>query len=134
MGFWSLGSIRQPKAQDIKWRKSPRGDYYRLFMIDDVSDLKLDGVGGVYILWHGGLQPSWLLAGATEDLGHSFSELMDDPDIREYDSRGHVFMSWSPIVDEFREGVVHFIAKHTNPTFECDFDDREDPIPVLLPR
>ena len=43
-------------------------------------------------------------------------------------------MSWSPIKGNFREGVVHFIAKHTNPTFECDYDESEDPIPVLLPR
>lgn len=134
MGFWSLGAIRQPKAQDIKWRKSPRGDYYRLFMIDDINELKLNGVGGVYLLWHGGIKPSWLVAGATEDLGHSFAELMRDPDIREYDGRGGVYMSWSPIKGSFREGVVHFIAKHTNPTFECDYDDKEDPIPVLLPR
>lgn len=69
MGFWSLGAIRQPKAQDIKWRKSPRGDYYRLFMLDDINDLGLNGTGGVYLLWHGGLKPSWLVAGATEDLG-----------------------------------------------------------------
>ncbi|OAZ12063.1 hypothetical protein TH4_03065 [Thalassospira tepidiphila MCCC 1A03514] len=103
-------------------------------MIDDISELGLDGVGGVYLLWHGGLKPSWLVAGATEDLGHSFSELMRDPDIREYDTRGGVYMSWSPIKDSFREGVVHFIAKHTNPTFECDYDSKEDPIPVLLPR
>ena len=134
MGFWSLGAIRQPKAQDIKWRKSPRGDYYRLFMIDDVSDLSLRGVGGVYLLWHGGVKPSWLIAGATEDLEHSFSELMDDPDIREYEARGGVYLSWSPIKSSFREGVVHFIAKHTNPTFECDYDSKEEPIPVLLPR
>ena len=134
MGFWSLGGIRQPKAQDIKWRKSPRGDYYRLFMLDDISDLKLNGVGGVYLLWHGGLKPSWLVAGATEDLGHSFAELARDPDIREYDTRGGVYMSWSPIKGDFREGVVHYIAKHANPTFECDYDSKEDPIPILLPR
>ena len=134
MGFWSLGGMRQPKAQDIKWRKSPRGEYYRLFMIDDFSELKLDNVGGVYLLWHGGLKPSWLVAGATEDLGHSFRELFRDRDIREYDNRGGVFMSWSPIKADYREGVVHFIAKHTNPTFECDFDSKSDPIPILLPR
>ena len=65
MGFWSLGTLRQPKAQDIKWRKSPRGEYYRLFMIDDFSELKLDNVGGVYLLWHGGIKPSWLVAGVA---------------------------------------------------------------------
>ncbi|MCC9620738.1 hypothetical protein LPB41_03455 [Thalassospira sp. MA62] len=134
MGFWSLGALRQPKAQDIKWRKSPRGDFYRLFMIDDPKMLGLDGVGGVYLLWHGGIKPSWLVAGATDDLGYSFGELMRDPEIREYDGRGGVFMTWSPIKEYFREGVVHFISKHTNPEFECDFDSSEDPIPVLLPR
>ncbi|MDP2698783.1 hypothetical protein [Thalassospira sp.] len=134
MGFWSLGGLRQPKAQDIKWRKSPRGDYYKLFMLDDIADLKLDGVGGVYLIWHGGLKPGWLTAGATDDLGESFRDARSNREIRNYDGRGGVFISWSPIVDDYRDGVVHFIEKHTNPAFDCDYDKREEPIPVLLPR
>lgn len=134
MGFWSLGGLSQPKAQDIKWRKSPRGEYYRLFMIDDIGELQLDGVGGVYLLWHGGIKPGWLIAGASDSLGDSFRDLAQDRQIRDYDSRGGVYMSWSPIKDEFRDGVVHFISKHTNPAFDCDFNKKQDPIPVLLPR
>ncbi|WP_349596223.1 hypothetical protein [Thalassospira sp. NFXS8] len=136
MAFWSTTKTNatQAKAQDIKWRAGPRGDYFRLYMIDDISELKVDGVGGVYLVWHGGVKPGWLLAGNAGDLGFVFRELREDRDIREYDGRGGVYISWSQIKDEYRDGVVHFLARSIKPVFECEFDSRQDAIPVMLPR
>ncbi|AUG55173.1 hypothetical protein CSC3H3_16620 [Thalassospira marina] len=103
-------------------------------MLDDISELKVDGVGGVYLVWHGGVRPGWLLAGSSGDLGFAFREFREDREIRDYEGRGGVFISWSPIKSEFRDGVVHFLARSIKPVFECDFNSNEDAIPVMLPR
>ncbi len=136
MAFWSTTkkNATQAKAQDIKWRAGPRGDYFRLYMLDDVGELNIDGVGGVYLVWHGGVKPEWLLAGSSNDLGDVFRDLLEDRDIRDYESRGKVFISWSPIKSEFRDGVVHYLARSIKPVFECEFNSKEDAIPVMLPR
>ena len=134
MSFWSMvtGS-RANKAQDIKWRQSGRGEFYRLMMMEQDEIEEARGLGGVLVLWHGGVSPAWIYAGKTDDIADTLMSLKRNQDVRQYEVNGGISVTWSPIVPEFRDGVVHYLAMHTKPRIDADYDEDEDPIPVLLP-
>lgn len=133
MSFFSFGGAGGHKAQDVKWVRGPRGDFYRLLMLDDIDSLKVDGLGGVYVVWHGGIRPAWITVGETEDMAATLRRLKKDHEIRQFEVNGGVYVTWSPIVADCRDGVIHYIAKKTQPVITARYDDDELPIPVLLP-
>ena len=134
MSFWSMVSgSRANKAQDIKWRQSARGEFYRLMMMEQDEREAARGLGGVLVLWHGGVSPAWIYAGQTEDMADTLMSLKRNRDVRQYEVNGGISVTWSPIVPEFRDGVVHYLSMHTKPIIEADYDEDQDPIPVLLP-
>lgn len=117
------------------WHKGLHGGYCRLFLFDEIAEMNLGlkGVGGVYIAWHAGVKPEWLIAGVADDLEFSLQKLHQDPDIREYETYGRVYFSWALIKKEYRDGVVYYLDEFTQTIFKSDFDRSTKKIPVELP-
>lgn len=125
------------EVADPAWRKSPKGYFYRLLSLNLGLD-KLKGVGGVYVLWHRGLRPRWVYVGATDDLGRSLSEARDHPGVLAYEPRGGLYVTWSPIVAEYRPGVLLYLREVMAPLIAepLPWDEtprRAEPVPVRLP-
>lgn len=131
------------KALDPEWRKGPRGGFNRLFDVD-LDYFALEGKGGVYVLWHKGVQPAWVYIGFTDSLIAALDTAKDNPEFRQYDVNGGLYYSWSPILPEMRYGVVAYLRENLEPLYENlpgealpEEDEDGDPIKpiaVLLPR
>ena len=134
MSLWSMIAGPGPnKAQNIKWRQSARGEFYRLMMMEQDEIEAMRGLGGVLVMWHGGISPAWIYAGQTDDMADTLMRLKRNQNVRQYEVNGGIFVTWSPIVSEFRDGVVNYLVMKTIPMINSDYDEDQDPIPVLLP-
>lgn len=131
------------KMLDPDWRKGPRGRFSRLFDID-LDCFFMEGKGGVYVLWHKGIQSAWVYVGFTDSLSAALGAAKDNPEFRQYDVNGGLYYSWSPILPEMRYGVVTYLRQKLDPLYdsflkeslpEADDDGNPiKPIAVLLPR
>jgi hypothetical protein len=126
-------------AADPKWVKNKRGGYHKLLGMLSVELSALEGIGGVYALWHRGVRPAWLYVGATDNLGQSLQEVRDMPEILAYEGRGGVYVSWSLIAPSSRAGVVKYMKQACSPVIadplphDKDDNRRAAPIEVKLP-
>ena len=125
------------KPVDPEWRRSPRGLFYRLVTFKP-GDLGLSGVGGVFVIWHGGVRPAWVSADKTADLAVAIEEAQDNPDVNRFESHGGLYISWTPIKPEFRDGVVKYLRQIMDPLVDSaladgDIDEKAKPIAVHLP-
>jgi hypothetical protein len=125
------------KAIDPKWAKSAKGSFNRLLHFDP-DEANIRGVGGVYIIWHGGVKTAWVYADASPDLARSINEAADNEEITEYEVNGRLFVSWSPVLEDYRRGVVLFLTQSlktqvVNPLAPTEETDDTYLIPVLLP-
>lgn len=122
---------------DPKWRRNERGYFHRLLSLE-VESLNLGGVGGVYAIWHRGVRPEWVYVGATTDLGSAILAASHNADITDYEINGGLFVTWTPIVEEYRDGVVNFLRKQLKPVIDEvpgeHIDASAQPIAVLPPQ
>lgn len=125
------------KPIDPKWVRSPRGGFYKLALLD-TEEANLAGVGGVYIVWHGGVKPAWVYAGESPNLARALDEIIDNDDINQYEVNGNLFVSWSPVMEEYRPGVVLYLTQVLktlveNPRAPKEESDKVYMIPVITP-
>ena len=124
-------------AMDPNWARTASGRFHRLLSI--ALDLKpLNGQGGVYVIWHQGMKPGWVHAAATGDLGRALAEARDDPEVLAYEARGGLYVTWSPVLAEYRAGVTAYLRSAMNPVLEHTLagdatSDGAEPIPVKMP-
>lgn len=104
--FGRLGRPGPP--QDARWARSPRGKYFRLIHLDP-EEVGLSGVGGIYVVWHGGVRPRWVCVGRTDDLAASYHRLGADKEVMSFEVNGGLFTTWSLIRAEHREGVLAYL-------------------------
>ncbi len=69
----------------------------------------LDGVSGIYVVWHGGLKPEWITVGKSANLTRDLEALSDNDDIEYYERRGGVFVTWSQIRNEYQDGALRYL-------------------------
>lgn len=122
-------------AADPEWRKGPKGAYQRLI---GVNLTELEGIGGVYVIWHKGVKPAWVHVGASANLAKSLANAQDNTDINYYERNGGLYVAWSPIAEESRDGVVLYLRDLLNPLVPAAqageaIDESADPFPVKLP-
>lgn len=122
---------------DPKWVKSKKGVFNRLLDFEPEEE-NIRGVGGVYVIWHGGVKPSWVFVGETPDLARSINDAIDNGEIEAFEINGKLFVTWSPVLEEFRRGVVLFLTQTLKPEIENPLAPKEESdttylIPVLLP-
>jgi len=101
----------------------------------DAEKAGLAGIGGIYAIWHGGLRPEWVSIGKSDDLAAAFRDLAGNEDIRNYNIRGGLFVSWALIRQDYRDGVLRFLNDSMNPLVPGPDAPGEDvtPIPVIGP-
>ena len=122
---------------DPKWERNARGSFNNLLDLEP-DDVGIVGAGGVYVIWHGGIQPEWVFIGETADLGQAIDDAANNDEIAEYDVRGRLFVTWSPVIEEYRPGVVLYLTKMLkpvvdNPDAATEESDELTPVSVLTP-
>lgn len=111
-------SVAVSEPMDIPWEKNDKGRFWKLLMLRP-STLGVAGRGGVAAFFHRGVKPGWVFICATDDLGALLDAAQDDNDIVEYEARGGVYVTWSFVKPEFREGV----AKHLRDVLRPEITD-----------
>ena len=99
---------------DPKWVRNPKGKFHRLFDLDP-DEAGLAGVGGVYVIWHGGVSPQWVYVGESNDLRRALTAAADNEDIGQYEVNGRLFATWSLVIDKYRPGVVLYLTQSMKP-------------------
>ena len=118
-------------VQDPGWVKSPSGRFHR-FVLLDAAKAGLSGIGGIYAIWHGGVRPEWVYIGKSDDLAATFQDLAGNEDIRSYNVRGGLFVSWALIREEYRNGALRFLndsMKPLVPSPDIPGEGRHPPFP-----
>lgn len=139
--FKRLSEADKPAGDpvDIRWSRNHKGRFHNMIKLDVVAE-GLRDVGGVYVIWHGGVKPDWLYVGFSSDLGRQIDPLIDDPRFEEHMERGGVYVTWAIVNPEFRHGVVRYLTERLDPKIEnpaarplCKGPDRVVPIAVFAP-
>jgi hypothetical protein len=121
------------KPADPKWVRNASGRFFRLALLDPESE-GLSGQGGVFVVWHAGVRPRWMAIGQTNDLARQLHELGENQDVMSYEKNGGIWVTWSPVLSQYRGGVVNFLRRTLKPMFEFGLPATKDaPIPVLPP-
>ena len=120
--------------QDPKWARSERGSFHRLVHIDPEQE-GLDGVSGVYVVWHAGIRPAWVYVGRSTDLARTFHDLGNNDDVMSYEVHGGLFISWALIRHDYQDGVVRFLTDTMAPLVANPAapGDAVEPVPVAAP-
>ena len=122
---------------DPKWVRSPAGGFYQLLDFDpDAAGIR--GVGGVFVIWHGGIRPEWVYAGESPNIARALDALIDNPEITQYKTHGGLFVTWSLVKEEFRRGVLLHLTRALkplipNPRAPTEETEHTKPIAVLVP-
>ncbi len=122
---------------DIPWEKNDKGRFWKLLMVRPDA-VGLGGRGGVAAFFRRGLKPGWVFVCAADDLGALIERAQDNTEITGYEARGGVFVTWSFVKSEYRDGVVAHLRRTLKPEIStCALDGNDtyavDPIPVNPP-
>ncbi|MBB4265478.1 hypothetical protein [Roseospira visakhapatnamensis] len=141
MSFLSFlfGDAEKPPP-DPYWQRDDKARFFRLLALK-TTRRDLAGRGGVFVVFHGGVQPRWVYVGSTANLGATVMALQDHPDLTTLEARGGLFMTWAYIKADKRDGVVTYLRARMKP--ELDPSDLDKalgcapkgarPQPVQLP-
>lgn len=93
---------------DPGWITTREGAFFDFLSLDP-EELGLGGVGGVYLIWHGGVRPEWVFAGHTTDMAAAFHSAGKNKEITYYEKNGGLFVAWAPVMEPYRPGVVKYL-------------------------
>lgn len=118
LNFWK-GKAPQPSAPpgppvDVSWQRDERGHFHRLLRLHPI-EAGLSGIGGVYVLWSHGISPKWIYTGATDDLGEAIGQARDTQQVLLFEGHGGVYVTWSPVKTEYRDGVAAYLRTSLTP-------------------
>jgi hypothetical protein len=128
---------RQPPAgppEDPKWSRSASGLFRRFSKVDPEAE-GLEGKGGVFVIWHGGLRPQWVYTGFSTDLAKALHDIADVDEVMDLEVNGGLFVTWAFIKEEFRGGVVKYLNEAMDPVVEnpAAATLEDTPIAVIFP-
>lgn len=141
MGIFGFGKDEESgdapvftKPVDPGWVRNPQGGFFS-FLDLDPEELNLSGVAGVYLIWHRGVRPEWVYVGHTKDMAAAFHSAGSKSEINVYEQNGGLQVAWAPVMEEYRAGVVKYIAENFNPLVSNtgDYTDKTRPVPVIAP-
>ncbi len=139
LNLFGLGKDSDDRAVgppvDIKWARNPKDRFHNLMFLDTTAE-NLQGIAGVYVIWHGGAGSKWLYVGSTQDLAQTLDEKIDDPEIEHYYDRVGVYVSWSLVKPEYHDGIVRYLTEAMKPEInnpDAARSAKEKPIAVFLP-
>lgn len=117
---------------DPAWARTAKQRFFRFVHLDPHAH-GLAGVGGLFVLWTAGTRPRWVYAGATDDLARALGALSVDDDLMAYEARGGLYVTWSFIKPQYRDGALAHLATTLRPAVVVP-KPRADAIPVpILP-
>ncbi len=131
----SLERLTAPdKPIDPDWRKTESGKFARFIRLDPMT-MKLKGRTGVFILWNGGVRPTWVFVGSSRDLARDFQWCAENKDITYYENFGGLFCSWAYIKREYQAGAVRYLTQVAKPAVSNPLAPGSSvaPIAVALP-
>jgi hypothetical protein len=120
---------------DPNWVTTREGSFFPFLSLDP-EEMGLAGVGGVYLIWHGGMRPEWVFAGHTTDMAAAFHAAGKNSEITIFDKNGGLFVAWAPVKGPYRPGVVKYldlVFKTLVPNPEA-YTDSTHPVPVFPPK
>jgi len=100
----------------------------------DLMALNLESIGnisGVYVIWHGGQNPTWVRIGSG-NIGERLSAHRNDPQITSFSPHG-LLVTWAAVPAFQQLGVEAYLAAQCNPLVGERFPDRT-PIEVNIPQ
>lgn len=135
-----FGSDKEDKPEritepvDPQWVRTPEGGFLPLLSLDP-EELGLSGIGGVYLIWHGGVRPEWVFAGHSRDLASALHSAGNNSDITFYEKNGGLFVAWALVKDAYRPGVVRYLEEQFKTLVNNTgaFNSSTDPVPVIAP-
>lgn len=99
---------------DIPWSKNKGGKFRRLPFLE-IKQEHLDGIEGIYIVWHGGAKPGWVYVGMTDDLAMDLHDVKQNKDIMSLDVRGGLFVTWQTFPASQAKGIFAFLSDVLQP-------------------
>lgn len=138
MGLFGKGDDtkleRITEPVDPNWVRTSEGAFLPFLSIEP-DEIGLKGVGGVYLIWHGGVRPEWVYVDHSKDMASAFDDASNNDDITYYEKNGGLFVAWALVREPYRAGVVKYIEDSfktlvPNPG---GFTDKTVPVPVTPP-
>lgn len=125
---------------DPVWQRDSSMRFYRLLAMRPGKP-NLKGRSGVFAVFHKGVQPGWVYVGSATDLQQAVELIQDHPEISALEARGGLYITWSYVRADKRDGVVAFLRARMAPEVTApDLDQalgcrpgNAKPIPVQLP-
>jgi hypothetical protein len=126
---------KKPPAAPVplNWARNKNGNFSK-FVTLDAARAGIPKVG-IFVLWHSGAKPRWVMVGASENLAQDIGKLLHDDDVLEYNVHGGLFVSWAPVLSEYHAGVLKYLRESMKPLIHRGppSPGNVDPIPVTAP-
>ena len=132
-----FGSSKKEKLSSalvpLNWARNKNAKFNK-FVTLDVARAGIPSVG-VFVLWHSGAKPEWVMVGASANLANDIGKLHNDEELLEYNIQGGLFISWAPVLADYHPGVIKYLRESMKPLIDRDPPSPADldPIPVTAP-
>jgi hypothetical protein len=114
---------------ELNWIKCEGNEWCDLLLVN-LDHPHFNNLEGVYIIWHGGSNPTTLRVGQGV-IRDRLSAHRNEDEILDY--REHrLYVTWAKVSTSQRDGVEKYLAEKLNPKIGAHFPDAT-PIPVNLP-
>lgn len=97
----------------------------------DLNDGSFDGLGGVYIIWHGGVTPAYVRVGQGV-IRDRIAAHRVDAEILAFGA-DELFVTWAEVPAEQRDGVEQYLIDRLQPKAGIR-GPGVAPLPINLPR
>ena len=117
----------------LNWVRNKNGNFPK-FVTLNMERSGISG-GGIFVLWHSGAKPRWVMVGASANLASDIGKLLHDEELLEYNVHGGLFISWAPVLPGYHAGVIKFLRESMKPLIDRNPPSPADvePIPVTAP-
>lgn len=116
-------------AETVTWQPAG-GNYPRLLALEPRA---LAGRAGLYLLWHLGVRPQWIRAGASPDLAATVLQLARAPEVADFSRHDGPFLSWSFCGTEKASGYVRFLTRRLRPALQDQVYSCDQPVDTSAP-
>ncbi len=116
-------------ALTLEWIKCKGGNWCSLITVN-LDHSHFDGLEGVYIIWHGGQNPTTVRVGQGI-IRDRLDQHKQDSEILAY-RQYKLYVAWARVVESQRDGVERFLGETLNPLVGTRLPNAM-PIEVNLP-
>lgn len=101
-----------PTMHRLNWTKC-EGQAWCPFLTVNLAHSHFNGLGGVYVIWHGGTNPKTVYVGQG-DIKARLTEHRKAPLILQYSASG-LFVTWARVDHQYRSGIERYLADRLTP-------------------